>query len=401
MRVLMVTLGLPYPPDSGTRIRDFNILRQLSMSFKVCLCSLLTEELPPDMEQLNQCCETIETFRPSGATTAWTAGLRGLRSRRPLATSLYYFQAMADKIRFMLESRSVDLVQIEHSFLACYRDAIPPEAGCLTILSFHNVGSLQYRRIASLKTGIRRQLGFLAKAALMQGWEARIASRFDRSLVVSEKEGDLLRAKNPGLRVSVIENGVDCRQFQPLQERSSAPTLLFLGVLSYPPNTDAVMWFLREIWPRLRSEVPGVQLNIAGHSPPAAVQRLNAFEDVSVRGFVKESLPLYENATVVIVPLRAGGGTRLKILEAMAFGRVVVSTSIGCEGLRVVSGEHLIVADTPEEFAAAVVRVLREPELRRCIAANARKLVEKHYSWENIGQKLVHLYRQMCSGAAP
>jgi len=397
MRVLMVTLGLPYPPDSGTRIRDFNILRQLSSRFKVCLCSLLTEELPPNSEELRQYCETIETFRPSSAFAPWAALFRGWGHSRPLATRPYYFQGMAEKIQHILESRSVDLVQIEHSFLACYRDAIPPESVCRTILSFHNLGSLQYRRIASLKTGILPQLGFMAKAALMRGWEGKIASCFDRSLVVSGKERDLLQVENPALHVSVIENGVDCERFQPLPEPSLGANLLFLGVLSYPPNTDGVLWFTREIWPQIRGQMPGAKLNIAGHSPPAAMQRLNSIEGVSVKGFVKEPLTLYGGSSVVIVPLRAGGGTRLKILEAMAFGRLVVSTSVGCEGLEVVSGEHLIVADTPHDFAAGVVRALNDPELRQRITAKARKLVETHYSWENIGRKLVDVYLETCS----
>jgi sugar transferase (PEP-CTERM/EpsH1 system associated) len=397
MRVLLVTLGLPYPPDSGTRIRDFNLLRQLSGSVQVCLCSLLTEDLPPDWIELERYCETIETFRPPASST-WRSLLRGFGSGRPLATRPYYFVGMEQKIRGIVQSRAIDVVQIEHSFLACYRDAIPHEAGCRTILSFHNVGSLQYRRIASLKTGIVSRLGFLVKAALMQSWEAKIAAHFDRSLVVSGKEAELLHAEDSTLPVSVIENGVDCELYQPLPEPASNPTLLFLGVLSYPPNTDAVVWFVREIWPLIRGEIQDAQLRVAGHSPPAELQGLSSAEGISVSGYVKELLSLYQDTHVVIVPLRAGGGTRLKILEAMALGRIVVSTSIGCEGLEVTSGVHLIIADTPDEFAAGVLLALTSPQLRRRIASNARKLVEGRYSWANIGRKLIEVYRDTCFG---
>ena len=398
MRVLLVTLGFPYPPDSGTRIRDFNLLRQLAGSVHVCLCCLLTEDLPADWKMLERYCETIETFRPprSSTWTSLTSLLRGLGSGRPLATRPYHFVGMEQKIRGIVQSRAVDLVQIEHSFLACYRDAIPQEAGCRTILSFHNVGSLQYRRIASLKTSLVSRLGFLAKAALMQGWEAKIASRFDRSLVVSRKEAELLHAEDSTLSISVIENGVDCELYQPLPEPASKPALLFLGVLSYPPNTDAVMWFVREIWPLVRGEISDVELRVAGHSPPSELQNLDSAEGISVSGYVKEPLSLYQQTHVVIVPLRAGGGTRLKILEAMALGRLVVSTSIGCEGLEVTSGVHLIVADTPGEFSAAVLMAMKDPQLRKDIATNARRLVESRYSWAIIGRKLVNVYRDTC-----
>ena len=389
----MITLGLPFPPDSGARIRDFNLIREISRNAKVCLCSLLTEDLPPNIDELWQYCETIETYGPPRGIEVWVSIMRGWRSGRPVATRPFYFPGMATKIRSILESHSVDLVQIEHSFLACYRDELPSLTNCRTVLSLHNVGSRQYQRMVLLETGILSRFGFRIKASLMRSWEAGIAARFDRCIVVSDEEAHLLHAENSSLRVAVIENGVDCERFQPLPDRSPEDSLLFFGVLSYPPNTDAMVWFTREIWPRIRSEVPRALFNIVGHSPPPALRRLDAIDGVSVIGPVKDPVPAYERCKIAIVPLRAGGGTRLKILEAMALGRMVISTSIGCEGLDVVSGYHLIVADTPTEFTAAVVRALRDPELRERISANARNLVENRYSWKIIGSRLsaVHM----------
>jgi glycosyltransferase involved in cell wall biosynthesis len=397
----MITLGLPYPPDSGTRIRDFKLLREISFGAQVSLCSLLTEEPPADIAALQQLCQTVDTYNPGQGAIEWSSLLSGSLAARPVATRPFYFKEFAHKIHSIVTTQAIDVVQIEHSFLACYRDAIPAKAECRTALSFHNIGSLQYRRIASLKTGIYKQLGFRIKAALMSGWEARCASRFDRTIVVSKQEGDLLRESNVSLRPVVIENGVDCVNLTLLPEHVGQHELFFIGVLGYPPNADGVVWFAKDIWPSICTAAPDVRLNIAGHSPPPNVIALNDLPNVTVQGFVEDVLPYYEKTTVVIVPLRAGGGTRLKILEAMAFGRPVVSTSIGCEGLDVVSGEHLLIADESDAFAAAVVRLLGDPDLRQKIAANARKLVEERYDWRVIGGKLLKVYSDMLTPETP
>jgi glycosyltransferase involved in cell wall biosynthesis len=259
----------------------------------------------------------------------------------------------------------------------------------------HNVGSLQYRRIAALKTGLLKQAGFRIKAALMQGWEARAAARFDCSLVVSDREAALLRADDASLRIEVIENGVDCERFQPLPEAADANALLFLGVLGYPPNSDGILWFIEEIWPSIRSASPAVRLRVAGHAPGPALMAANSLPGVRVEGRVEDVVPLYEEAGIVIVPLRAGGGTRLKILEAMALGRLVVSTTLGCEGLDVQPEEDLLIADSPAEFAAQVLRALGDPALRQRIAANARRQVESRYSWRKIGRRLLDVYSDL------
>jgi glycosyltransferase involved in cell wall biosynthesis len=400
MKVLFVTCGLPFPANCGTRIRVFNLIREVSKRAEVHVCSLLVEEPPADIGELLACCKSLEVFKPpQGAwelaclLPAWN------RSSRPLATLPFYSRAMAARIRSWVESQAIDVVQIENSFLACYRDAIPPGARCATVLSFHDVGSLQYRRIARLPTGAVRRAGFLVKAALMQGWEARVASGFNRSLLVSSDDERHLKRNAPALRTGVIANGVDCRRFRPLDEPTSRVTLLFVGVLNYPPNSDAVSWFVANVLPEIERLCPEVRLCIAGLSPPPSILAL-ARDNIVVRGFVEELEPVYRESTIAVVPLRAGGGTRLKILEAMALGRPVVSTSIGCEGLGATSGEHLLIADSAEDFAAAVVRALGNIDLRRRLAANARKLVEAHYCWNALGDKLFAVLEDVCEERA-
>jgi sugar transferase (PEP-CTERM/EpsH1 system associated) len=396
MRVLFVTCGLPFPANSGTRIRVFHLIREVSKRAEVHVFSLLTEDLPADIDDLRACCKSLEVFAPPAG--AWE--LLGLlpawfRHGRPLATLPFYSRAMAARIREWVETERIDVVQIEHSFLACYRDAVPAGGGCGTVLSFVDVGSLQYRRIARLPAGVMRRAGFLLKAALMQGWEARVASRFDRSVLVSRDDERHLKRSAPALQTSIVANGVDCERFRPLAESKTAANLLFVGVLDYPPNSDAVSWFVAEILPEIERLRPEVRLCIAGLSPPLSVMALER-NNIVVRGFVEELEPIYRESTLAVVPLRAGGGTRLKILEAMALGRPVVSTTIGCEGLEAVAGEHLLVADSAKEFAAAVVRALSDSDLRGRLAANGRSLVEEHYCWTALGAKLLTILEAVC-----
>jgi glycosyltransferase involved in cell wall biosynthesis len=228
----------------------------------------------------------------------------------------------------------------------------------------------------------------------MQRWEARFAARFDHCLVVSAQERDLLHAEDPSLPITVIENGFDVSLHHPLAPEPGN-RLLFVGELSYPPNADAVLFFCHAILPLVLREIPDVHLLVVGHRPPPAVQRLAAGGHVTVTGSVPDLLPYYRQAAVTVVPLRGGGGTRLKILESMALGRPVVSTAVGCEGLAVEDGAHLFVADEADHFAQRVVQLLRNPVLQARLAADARRLMEDRYHWPHIADKLIGVYRAL------
>jgi sugar transferase (PEP-CTERM/EpsH1 system associated) len=403
MRILFVTYGLPYPPDAGARMHDYHLIRQISRYAQVLLCSLGTTPADLDhVEALKPYCEAVEVY-PGWRRSAWgqiTGGVRGLLAGRPLAMHPFFFPELAARIRKTIVRHDVDLVQIEHSIMAGYRDAVPPGRRCRTVLSFHNVASRQYQRMPRLHLPVGARLLFGVKALLMQRWEVRHAARFDHCLVVSPLERDLLREENPSLPISVIENGVDSRHNQPL-EGETGNALLLVGVMGYPPNADAALYFCKSILPLVQREVPDVRLLIVGHAPPPAVRRLAEQGNVTVTGSVPDVLPYYRQARVSVVPLRGGGGTRLKILESMALGRPVVSTSIGCEGLAAEDGVHLLVADEPAQFARWVIRLLRERAPRQQLAGNARRLVEERYEWSVIAAKLLAVYRKLLEPRPP
>lgn len=204
---------------------------------------------------------------------------------------------------------------------------------------------------------------------------------------------------NPRLQVDVIPNGVDIEKYQPLPLPSAneSPRLLFTGNMGYPPCTDAALYFCNEIFPIIRQRIHAAELWIVGRDPTPGVLQLNG-NGVHVTGRVEDIVPYYQQSSVCVVPLRAGGGTRLKILEAMALGRPVVSTTIGCEGLNVVDGKHLLIADTPEQIAEKTLRLLSDRQLYQEISINGRQLVVDQYDWNSIADRLLQVYEELLKG---
>lgn len=398
MNILFVTYGLPYPLNSGSRIREFNLIRNISRHHSVSLLSLLeSKDEIRHIPELEKYCDSVDvvlmTQRSPGEKL--TGIFRGLLAGRPIATHPFYYSELADKIRKVVFNSDFDVVQIEHSFLAPYIKALPENSKCRKIFSLQNIGVKQYRSMLSINSGLKDRALFFLKWLLMLRWEARYAGFFHHCLVVSPDESRSLKSLNSGLPVTVIDNGVDTKLYQPLSEVSDENTLLFTGTMGYQPNIDAVLYFCTNILPLIERRIPDVKLIVLGRYPSRKISKLGERENIVVTGQVSNIIPFYQKAKISIVPLRSGGGTRLKILESMALGRPVVSTTIGAEGLAVTDHENIIIADTPLQFAEGVIRLLLDKEMRRYLSCNARTMVEERYDWQDISQKLITLYKKL------
>jgi glycosyltransferase involved in cell wall biosynthesis len=238
----------------------------------------------------------------------------------------------------------------------------------------------------------------------MQTFEGRTLARFDRVLAVSDADRQTLHRLYPReltAPVSVIPTGVDTGYFEASEAPASSRHLVFTGSMDWIPNEDAMRFFCRDILPRIRAAEPDVTLSIVGRRPTHAVRQLGEQHGVEVTGSVDDVRPHLARAAVYIVPLRIGGGTRLKIFEAMAAGKAVVSTTIGAEGLPVSNGRHLAIADAPEEFAATVIRLLRTPTERRALAYAARSLMETRYDWSAVSASLEQAIIDSAPAARP
>jgi len=403
MNILFVTFGLPVPPSSGARLRDFNLIKRVARNHQVSVLSLL--ESPHEkvhMSVLREYCEHVDgvVATRSWLGNAWIA-ISGLLRGRPVATAPFYYPEFARRIRRLTAARSFDLIQIEHSFLAPYRSAVAPTFSGVAVLSFHNVGVDQYRSMLDMSRGLARIPAAL-KWLSLRGWEARATRQFDHSIVVSAEDRKRLLALGADENITVIENGADCSQLKLLPEPAAiTEEILFVGTMGYLPNRDGMRWFCREILPLVRAQRPACRLTIAGSGGREYLAHLAQAGTVEITGCVDDPTPCYQRASLAVAPLRSGGGSRLKILEAMALGRPVVTTRLGCEGLDLKSGEDVLIADEPAAFAAAIVSLLTDHGLWHRLVRAARQKAETRYDWNLAGERLLGLYRQLHSESEP
>jgi glycosyltransferase involved in cell wall biosynthesis len=304
---------------------------------------------------------------------------------------LYLRPAFQRALDLHLRQHDYDAVVCEFVFMANFRF---PRASAQRrprlVLDEHNVEYDLLRRTAEATATGRRVFQELNWRKLKRE-EVGIWRQFDACAVTSARDEEIVRCEAPSLRTAVVPNGVDIDEFVPVSDtKVEAKTLLFFGAINYFPNTDGALYFAREMLPSLRAQDPSIQLRIVGPVGEGPVMDLRS-QGVQVLGFVDDVKTEIEKATVVIVPLRIGGGTRLKILEAMAMGKTIVSTSLGAEGLEVEHGKDILIADTPEEFVQQVSVALNSPELRERLGKEARKSAVALYSWPSAAKKMESL----------
>ena len=397
MRILFITDYLPYPPITGDLIRNYNLIRRVARQHQVWLAGFLpTPDEAEGVSYLQAFCHGVEAVSlPRRHKLARLPGLlRYISAGIPFDFEFLHSQELADRIRRLAFTVDFDIVQIEQSRMALYLEALPPDAHSRSILVFHNIAAYQYDRISHIELKPARRVRAWLHSRMLHRWEPRYAEQFDRCITVSEVDRGLLMKANPRLKVDVVPNGVDTQIYQPLPLENTQPALLLIGNMSYAPCADGALWFCNQVLPRIRRVLGEVEVWIVGVSPPPEVVRLSG-DGVHVTGRVEDVVPYYRRSAVSVVPLRAGGGTRLKILEAMALGRPVVSTSIGCEGLDVEDGRHLLIADDPECFAERTVRLLTDKALYRRLVTEARWLVEAKYDWDVIAEQLLSIYSEI------
>ena len=299
----------------------------------------------------------------------------------PYAVGKYWSAGYAARVRQLLATERFDAVVAD--FLPPVVN-LPPALQVPSVLFTHNVEAEIWRRHAENASNA------VARALMTQQWsrmlrfERRALERFDLVLAVSDADRETFRRLYPGAArrpIHVVKTGVDTQYFTPIHGRERCAHLVFTGSMDWLPNEDGMLYFVREILPRIRQEEPDVTLSIVGRAPTPAVTRLADVFGVEVTGRVDDVRPHVAAGEVYIVPLRIGGGTRLKIFEAMSMGKAVVSTTVGAEGLPVTPGRDIVIADGPAPFADAVVRMIRQREMRERIAGDGRRLVVERYDW--------------------
>ncbi len=398
MRILWLTPYLPRPVfGAGTRV--YNLIKVLAST---CEIDLIAHAWPPSPDdelgnQLRALCRTVQCVPPTvqSRRDRREMQLKALHSRRSSQYWMSFAPAMQECIDRAVRENDYDVAVLEHSFMGYYT---LPES-LLVVLDQHNVESDILRRAGRHERSFVRRVYNLVEFVRYYPDERRICRSVDLILAASEHDRESMRHWGAIPPCVVVPNGVDCTYFGPhaVDGSEEAMDIVFTGAMHYAPNAAAMLYFVDEIWPLIRARAPGAMLRIVGGDPAPEVLRLAQLPNVSVRGNVADMRPYLANAAVVVVPLRVGGGTRLKIVEALAMARAVVTTSVGCEGLMVQDGKQLFVADEPIAFAARVVELLHDPARRAQLGENGRRLVKESYDWPVVGAGMETVLRQLVS----
>ncbi len=378
MRILFLSRWFPYPPDNGSKLRIFNLLRGLGQKHTIHLLSFAgTDEAPTGIpEPLSAICDTVRVVPWKDYNPASRQALRGLFSPAPRSITDTYSGEMQAAIEAVCAAHRIDLVIASQIDMAAYRPAFKDLPA---IFEEAEVG-VYYEQFSQAKRPLAR-LRYGLTWSKYKRFLAALIGDYQLTTVVSAREKHLLQ-RAIGLKnekIDVIPNCVDYPSYTAFQTPAEPNRLIFTGSLTFSPNYQAMDWFLREVYPLIQAGAPEVvHLTITGNH---ANLPLPQNKDVSRAGYVEDVRPLIAKSWLSLAPILKGGGTRLKILEALALGTPVVSTAKGAEGLEVQNGEHLIIADTPTDFSRAVLLLLENEGERRRLSENGKQLVQEKYDW--------------------
>jgi polysaccharide biosynthesis protein PslH len=406
-RLLFLCQTVPYPLDGGVWIRTYHVLRLLTRAFDVtALCFERLGSAGADgvghdgsaPEALTRLAR-VEVFpvpqRHSRARYAWDH-VRSAVGGRVYTRYLFESRTYRARVAALMGSEGYDLVHMDSLDLVAY---LPACRSVPVVCVHHNVESELLRRRAAVERHPGRRYYLDYQASLMEREERRWCPRVGLNVVVSEDDRVRLERLAPTARTAIVPNGVDLDEFQPDEREGSG--VAFIGGTHWFPNLDALDFFCDAILPRLRAARPDLPVRWVGSASAEQRSRYRERHGVDLTGHVPDVRPFMREAACHVVPLRAGGGTRLKILNAWAMGKAVVSTSVGCEGLAAVDGENILVRDDPQAFAAAIVEVLADAHLRRRLGGAARATATRLYSWDAIGLPMIEAYRKLAQVTVP
>jgi glycosyltransferase involved in cell wall biosynthesis len=400
MRILWLSHFLPYPPKGGLLQRSHYLLREAARRHPVTLVALNQRGLLSTSDAVE---DAVAALRPLVEDLAWfEIPADRSRLRWGLTAAASYFRRDPFDINW-LESRAMrqyltrriarerfDLVHVDTLGLLPYADRQPQIP---IVLNHHNIESQMMTRRQERESSVLRRKYFRREAKKLSRLERTACPAVAANLVVSSLDADRLRLVAPRATIHVVPNGVDTEYFRPGGSAVIRPgSLIFVGGMNWYPNRDAVLYFLREVWPLLRDEPGERTLTVVGQNPPAEL--LAATDDSRIRapGFVDDVRPYLEQADVYVCPIRDGGGTRLKILDALAMAKPLVATAVAVEGLGLTEDFHYLRAESPHDYVRQIRKLEGDPDLRRHLGVAGRGLVEARYRWPAVGEELEAAY---------
>ena len=388
MRILVLDEEFPWPLNTGKRIRSYNLNQRLAARHELHYVAFGSENS-----------ESYRTLHQAGMNPVTVAGgptqksgigfylrlLINMFDRRPYIVSSHYSHKYQSCLDGLVEKTRPDIIICEWTPYAAY---VQNRYSCRKIIVAHNIESIIWERYYENESNMLRKWYIGKQYVKVQRFEQEALNWVDGFTAVSSVEVSQLSSQAPSALSEVIDNGVDLNYFIPSNQSASGKELVFTGSMDWRPNQDAALYFVEEIYPLLRQRDPEITATFVGRNPPERIERLNEIDGIAITGTVDDVRPYIDRAALYIVPLRIGGGSRLKILEALAMKKAVLSTTVGAEGLDVCHGEDIIIADSAEPFAEKILMLLSDREFAIRLGENGRRLVEKSYGWDSLAEKL-------------
>ena len=395
-KVLMMTARLPYPPREGHQLRSWHLLRALASAHEVTLASFVrSDDLPDQCGPLRALVARLELFpiqAQQSATVLAKALINGIIGREPFVAHKYASAQMRARVAEL--AREADIVHVDMLPLIALLDEHAITRTPI-VLNAHNVEHALLQQRAAIESGLPQRLFLRGQVAKLKAFEQQACRRAQHLLACSQDDADGLAALAPATPMTVVPNGVDVAGNRPGGNVSADMSqLVFVGQMGWFPNRDGVQWFLAEVFPRILAERPDARFvlvgNASGLEVPDAVRA-----NVELRGFVDDLAGVLRGAGIYVVPLRSGSGTRLKVLEAMAFAKAIVTTHVGAQGIDLAADSEAVFADTAQDFAGAVLDLMAAPDRAARLGAAARAKAEARYDWAAIGRKLLATYARV------
>jgi len=391
MKIFQISTRAPYPPLNGGEIVAYNTIKYLSMrGHDIILISITDKKKKiPEMEKY---CRWIPIQKHTGSTIIGL--LSNLFSKKPYTISKYHSNEAKRIILEILKKVNVDLVHLDGLHVAYYGAFIKQKLGLPIILREHNVETKIMERFYKNQHNPFIKLYAYFQYKKLYNYEAKISEIFDRCFMITKKDEKLIKQMNPKAKTAVITSGVDTSYFSPIEIEEEPYSIISVGSMDWMPNVESILWFHNKILPQVKEKIPQAKLYVIGKAPPNCIRKLKN-EDIIVTGFVEDVRNYIAKCQVFIVPLRTGSGMRIKILVALAMRKAIISTSVGCEGIEVTDGKNIHIADTPEDFAQKIVKLLNNKEERRNIGKEGLKLVKDKYQWERIAEQIEGEYKKI------
>ncbi len=398
MRIIVLDEEFPYPLNTGKRIRSFNLLSRLAKNNELHYLAYGRDSdsnfIALARNNMNPIAVKNQVPKKSGLLF-YLRLFNNLFSSESYIVDSHYSDLYQNRLDELIEKLKPGIVMAEWTPYASFMKNLK---NCKRLIVAHNIESTIWQRYYEHETNSIKKLYIFKQWKKLEKFEKDVFRNSDGITAVSQEEADEIRKISDNKNVALIDNGVDLKYFNAHESHSggsNSTKLVFTGSMDWRPNQDAAVYFVREIFPKLKALIPEISATFVGRNPTDEILSLQDVNGITITGTVDDVRPYIEEASIYIVPIRIGGGSRLKILEALAMKKAVVSTSVGAEGLKTKDKKHLLVADSAVEFVAEIERLLKNPQLAKELGDNGRELVEQSYGWDALALKLDNFLQQV------